>query len=161
MSHSWPLHEDALAQKWPCTKQVNIGYRVSGALAQEWPCAKQVKHALSVSHNKLGDMQHWAGDVAGALHCYEQALALRRELAGAECGVERPEPGTVARQLDLAVSLVKVADAQLALEDASHAELLLAEARQLAEAVAAAANPEDKAVMAKLKGVQAHLGIEL
>lgn len=103
-------------------------------------------------------MRHWSGDVAAALRCYEKALALRRELV-ALTAVDPPEAGAVARQMDLAVSLVKVADAQLALEDSSQAELLLAEARLLTEAVAAVVNPEDKALMAKLKGVQAHLTI--
>lgn len=131
-----------------------------GALACQLRARAQVKHALSVSHNKLGDMRHWSGDVAAALRCYEKALALRRELVCALTAVDPPGPGAVARQMDLAVSLVKVADAQLALEDASQAELLLAEARLLTEAVAAVANPEDKALMAKLRGVQAHLTVQ-
>jgi len=104
-------------------------------------------------------MRHWSGDVAAALCCYEKALSLRRELASLLIMAELPEPSVVAQQLDLVVSLVKVADAQLALEYPAQAELLLVEARQLAEGVAVVANPDDRGLMAKLKGVQAHLNV--
>ena len=111
----------------------------------------QVKHALSVSLNKLGDLQHWRGDVGDACRCYEEALSLRRELAQSA-----EEDSGIAMQLDLVVSLIKVANAKQALDDADLAQPLLEEARKAADGIAERVQDGDKASMAKLRGVQAY-----
>jgi len=111
----------------------------------------QVKHALSVSLNKLGDLQHWRGDVGDAWRCYEEALSLRRELAQSA-----NEESGVAMQLDLVVSLIKVANAKQALDDADLAQPLLEEARKATDRIADRVHDGDKASMAKLRGVQAY-----
>ena len=119
----------------------------------------QVKHALSVSLNKLGDLQHWSGQIASALGCYTAALALRRELVEV-LGTDASNTGSVSRTLDLAVSLVKVSGAQLAVNNDADTTLLMIEARELAAAVVATDSLEDKATVAKLKSIQAYLGTE-
>ena len=111
----------------------------------------QVKHALSVSLNKLGDLQHWRGGVRDACHCYQAALSLRRELAQSA-----NEERGVGMQLDLAVSLIKVANAEQALDDADLAQPLLEEARKMTEDIAGRVEDADKASMAKLRSVQAY-----
>ncbi len=111
----------------------------------------QVKHALSVSLNKLGDLQHGRGDVGDACRRYEEALSLRHELAESV-----DEDRGVGTQLDLVVSLIKVANATQALDDADLAEPLLQEARKVTEGIAGRVQDGDKASMAKLRGVQAY-----
>ncbi len=111
----------------------------------------QVKHALSVSLNKLGDLQHWRGDVGDACRCYNEALSLRRQLAQ-----QADQESGVSMQLDLAVSLIKVADAQEALGDAELAQPLLNEARTVTAALEDRVHENDKATTAKLRGVQAY-----
>ena len=111
----------------------------------------QVKHALSVSLNKLGDLHHWHGDVPSACQCYEDALALRRQLA--EHADEQTEVST---QLDLVVSLIKVADAKEALGDSDVAQPLLEEARRVTDDLGDRVADDDKASMSKLRGVQAY-----
>ncbi len=111
----------------------------------------QVKHALSVSLNKLGDLQHWRGDVSTACRCYEDALALRRQLTEHVDGQSGISTG-----LDLVISLVKVADAKEALGEAELAQPLLEEARKVTADLEDRVADDDRASMSKLKGVRAY-----
>ena len=65
----------------------------------------QVKQPLSVSYNKLGDLEYGLGNVEAAVNWYKQGLCIREE---AVQGNERAGPS---EQLDVAVSTIKVADA--------------------------------------------------
>ena len=111
----------------------------------------QVKHSLSVSLNKLGDLQHWRGDVSTACRCYEDALALRRQLAE-----HANEQSSISTGLDLVVSLVKVADAKEALGKADLAQPLLKEARRVTGDLEDKVAPDDKGSMSKLKGIRTY-----
>ena len=104
-----------------------------------------------MSLNKLGDLQHWCGDVGDACRCYEEALSLRRELAQSA-----DNDSSVSMQLDLVVSLIKVANAKQALNEADLAEPLLQEAREVTAVIADQVKDGDKASAAKLRGVQAY-----
>ncbi|DBB18148.1 TPA: hypothetical protein ACH3X3_003122 [Trebouxia sp. C0006] len=65
----------------------------------------EVKQPLSVSYNKLGDLEYGLGNVEAAVNWYKQGLCIREE---AVQGNERAGPS---EQLDVAVSTIKVADA--------------------------------------------------
>ncbi|KAG1675764.1 hypothetical protein FOA52_012420 [Chlamydomonas sp. UWO 241] len=121
-------------------------------------------HALSVSHNKLGDVMYGVEDAAGAAEAYRASLTVRRRLlaaapggadlaARAEAGAKLPQssagdtgagsaaaecsPACVGAALDVAASLIKVGDAeQAAAADAAAAN---AGAEGTAPAAAAAA----------------------
>ena len=110
-----------------------------------------MKHALSVSLNKLGDLQHTCGDVADACRCYEEALSLRRQLAQ-----HAEQDSSVGVRLDLVISLVKVANAQETLGEAELAQPLLEEASKLTTGLADNVNDGDKANSSKLRSVQAY-----
>lgn len=107
-------------------------YRESIDYLQQCPeDAGEARHALSVSLNKLGDLQYQQSDVAGACGCYEEALAVRRSMR------ERAAGGPTWRlDTDIISSLVKVGDARKAggRADASaaftEAGVLLAQLRQ-------------------------------
>lgn len=66
----------------------------------------EAAHAVSVSLNKLGDMKYTQGQLQDAKRLYKQAMDLRQMVCGqltkGEAGPEQ--------QLELAVSLIKVAD---------------------------------------------------
>ena len=65
---------------------------------------------LSVSHNKIGDVQQAQGDLAAALTSYQASLAIREHLAKAD-------PGNAGWQRDLSVSHDKIGDVQWAQGD--------------------------------------------
>ena len=61
---------------------------------------------MAVSHNKLGDLAYGQGDLRAALAHYQQGLAVREE------ALQHPNhPSDPSQHLDLAVSIIKVADA--------------------------------------------------
>ena len=62
---------------------------------------------LSVSHNKIGDVQRAQGDLAAALTSYQASLAIADRLAKAD-------PGNAGWQRDLSVSHEKIGDVQRA-----------------------------------------------
>jgi predicted negative regulator of RcsB-dependent stress response len=65
---------------------------------------------LSVSYNKVGDVQVAQGDRAGALKSYRDSLAIAERLATSD-------PGNAGWQRDLSVSYEKVGDVQVAQGD--------------------------------------------
>jgi tetratricopeptide (TPR) repeat protein len=62
---------------------------------------------LSVSYNKVGDVQVARGDMAGALKSYRDSLAIFERLATSD-------PGNAGWQRDLSVSYNNVGDVQVA-----------------------------------------------
>ncbi|MFI5015289.1 MAG: tetratricopeptide repeat protein [Hyphomicrobiales bacterium] len=69
---------------------------------------------LSVSYNRVGDVQVAQGDLAGALKSYRDSLAIRDRLATSD-------PGNAGWQRDLSVSYEKIGDVQVAQGDLSGA----------------------------------------
>ena len=65
---------------------------------------------LSVSYEKVGDVQMAQGDLAGALKSYRDSLAIAERLA-------KSDPGNAGWQRDLSVSYNKVGDVQVAQGD--------------------------------------------
>jgi hypothetical protein len=51
----------------------------------------QAQHALSVCHNKLGDLQYTQGNLPAAREQYDAGLAVRRALCEASGG-STPQP---------------------------------------------------------------------
>ncbi|KAK9813209.1 hypothetical protein WJX72_010640 [[Myrmecia] bisecta] len=88
----------------------------------------EVAHALSVSLNKLGDLQHWCGDLAAARTYYAEGLQVRRDAVGSAAAGDE---SLASLKLDLAVSLTKVADAEQALDKQDAAHKLFKEALEL------------------------------
>lgn len=62
-------------------------------------------HPLSVSHNKLGDLEYGLGDVQAAVAEYRQGLDIREQ------ALQHSRHPSPSQQLDVAVSIIKVADA--------------------------------------------------
>ena len=65
---------------------------------------------LSVSHDRIGDVQVAQGDLAGALKSYRDSLAIADRLA-------KSDPGNAGWQRDLSVSYNKIGDVQVAQGD--------------------------------------------
>ena len=64
----------------------------------------QITHPLSVSYNKLGDLEYGLGNVEAAEGWYQKGLTVRQQTLSSQ----QPEPS---QQLDVSVSMIKVADA--------------------------------------------------
>lgn len=62
-------------------------------------------HPLSVSYNKLGDLEYGMGNVEAAVRWYKHSLSLREQ------AVQDSKHAGASEQLDVAVSTIKVADA--------------------------------------------------
>ena len=92
---------------WPAAL---TSYRASLAIAERLakadPGNAGWQRDLSVSHNKIGDVQMAQGDLAGALTSYRASLAIRERLAKAD-------PGNAGWQRDLSVSHDKIGDVQV------------------------------------------------
>lgn len=58
-----------------------------------------------MSHNKLGDLEYGQGDVQAAVTQYRQGLAVREQ------ALQHSQHPSASQQLDMAVSIIKVADA--------------------------------------------------
>src|SRR5271166_4398498 len=65
---------------------------------------------LSVSHERIGEVQQAQGDLAAALTSYQASLAIAERLAKAD-------PGNAGRQRDLSVSYEKIGEMQQAQGD--------------------------------------------
>ena len=65
----------------------------------------QITHPLSVSYNKLGDLEYGLGKVEAAEGWYQKGLAVRQQALSSQ---QTAQPS---QQLDVAVSMIKVADA--------------------------------------------------
>lgn len=159
-----------------------LGHKVSSLVCS------QAQHALSVCHNKLGDLQYTQGNLPAAREQYNDALAVRRGLCEAS-GNSTPQPAQqvhswqlqkscvsfllrccslyavqhsksvptvlIDPQVDLAASLVKVADINSALGNAAAAKQPTAEASNIATSLKAA--DLDSSVQHKLAGIKAYL----
>jgi tetratricopeptide (TPR) repeat protein len=79
--------------------------RIRERLAKADPSNAGWQHGLSVSHNKIGDVQRAQGDLAAALTSYQAALAIAKRLAKAD-------PGNAVVQRDLSVSLNNIGEVQ-------------------------------------------------
>jgi eukaryotic-like serine/threonine-protein kinase len=75
---------------------------LANRLAQSDPSNAGWQRDLSVSYEKVGDVQLAQGELAGALQSYRGSLMIRERLA-------RFDPGNAAWQRDLAVSYSKLA----------------------------------------------------
>ena len=70
-------------------------------LAAADPANTQAQRDLSVSYNKLGDVQVQLGDTQAALKAYQQSLEIRQRLAAAD-------PANTQAQRDLALSYLRL-----------------------------------------------------
>ncbi|HNM75936.1 MAG TPA: hypothetical protein PKN13_11450, partial [Accumulibacter sp.] len=71
-------------------------------LADANPASAQAQRDVSVSLDKLGDVQQAAGDLAAARRSFDQSLQIRRRLADAN-------PASAQAQRDVAASLWRLA----------------------------------------------------
>src|SRR4029077_6939056 len=69
------------------------------------PDAPRSQHDLSVSYNKIGDVQSAQGDLPSALSSYKQGLEIAQKLAARD-------PANTGWQRDLSVSYIKIGDVQ-------------------------------------------------
>ncbi len=76
---------------------------IAQKLAAQDPGNAGWQRDLSVSFNKIGDVQSAQGDLGGALEAYQASLAIRQKLAA-------QDPGNAEWQRDLIVSHWKLAD---------------------------------------------------
>ena len=83
---------------------------ISDRLAKADPGNAGWQRDLSVSHNKIGDVQRAQGDLPAALTSYQASLAISERLAKAD-------PGNAGWQRDLSVSHDRIGDVQRAQGD--------------------------------------------
>jgi hypothetical protein len=83
-------------------KSYGAGLAIAEKLAAQDPGNAGWQRDLSVSHNKIGDVQVAQGDLAGALKSFGADLAIAEKLAA-------QDPGNAGWQTDVVVSCVKVA----------------------------------------------------
>ncbi len=81
--------------------------RLAEELAKTDPDSAQAQRDLSVSLDKLGDVEVAAGNLAGAREHYARSLQTREELA-------RADPDSAQAQRDLSVSLEKLGNVEVA-----------------------------------------------
>ncbi len=86
-------------------KSCNEAVEACEKLARQDPANAEWQRDLSVSYNKLGDVQRDQGDLDGALASYRQSLTIFEKLA-------RQDPGNAQWQRDLSVSYNKLGDVQ-------------------------------------------------
>ena len=79
-------------------------------LARQDPTNPPLQRDLSVSHNKVGDVQRAQGDLVGALASFRKSMEITEQLA-------RQDPTNAAWQRDLSVSLDRLGDVQMAQGD--------------------------------------------
>jgi tetratricopeptide (TPR) repeat protein len=91
-------------------KSYRDGLAIRLRLAQSDPGNTAWQRDLSVSYNKVGDVEVAQGDLAGALKSYRDSLAIRERLA-------RSDPGNAGWQRDLAISYAKLAEVHLQSKD--------------------------------------------
>jgi tetratricopeptide (TPR) repeat protein len=103
-------------------------YQASIRHLEECPSkSAEVERALSVTQNKSGDLCYRVGDLAAAKSLYSRALEVRRGVLAGATEAERP-----AAELDVALSLAKLADINQVLEDQQGALSCLEEAKGIA-----------------------------
>ena len=79
-------------------------------LAKQDPGNAGWQRDLSVSYDRVGDVQRAQGDLAGALKSYRDSLGIREKLA-------KQDPGNAGWQRDLSLSYQRVGDVQSAQGD--------------------------------------------
>lgn len=110
----------------------------------------EVKQPLSVSYNKLGDLEYGLGNVEAAMNWYKQGLCIREE------AVQGSQLAGPSEQLDVAVSTIKVADACQALGREDEANQSFNKALQLVQDIQHR-NQGFPAVLAKCEGLLSFL----
>jgi hypothetical protein len=83
------------------------GLKIARGLADASPENHQWQRDLSVSHDRIGNVQSAQGNLADALNSYKASLGIRERLAKAD-------PGNAGWQRDLSVSHDKIGDVQTA-----------------------------------------------
>ncbi|MBI5759608.1 MAG: serine/threonine protein kinase, partial [Planctomycetales bacterium] len=81
-------------------------FDIAQKLAAANPSVAQAQSDLSLSYNRLGDVQLRSGQVTEALGSYEKGLAISQKLAAAD-------PSDAQAQRDLSISYEKLGDVQL------------------------------------------------
>ena len=94
------------------------GLAIADRLAKADPGNAGWQRDLSVSYEKIGDVQVAQGDLAGALKSYRDSLAIADRLA-------KSDPGNAGWQRDLSVSYDKIGDVQVAQGDLAGALTIL------------------------------------
>ena len=90
------------------------GFAIADRLAKSDPANAGWQRDLSISFNKIGDMQKAQGDLSAALKSYSDGLTIRDRLA-------KSDPANAGWQRDLMVSFNKIGDMQVAQGDLSAA----------------------------------------
>ena len=78
-------------------------YAIAERLVKLDPNNAGWQRGLSISHNKIGDMQVVQGDLAGALQSYRMGLAIAERLA-------KLDPDNAGWQRDLIVNYIKMSE---------------------------------------------------
>ena len=116
---------------------------IADRLARADPGNAGWQRDLSVSHNKIGDVQVAQGELAAGLRSYQVALGIRDRLA-------RADPGNAGWQRDLSISHERIGDVQSALGETKQAIAAFARALDIYRE-AQRRNPDD--VQARLFSV--------
>jgi tetratricopeptide (TPR) repeat protein len=119
--------EEAITQKATADRARNAYQDVLAVindLAKSEPGNAQWQRDLSVSLNRLGDVQAAQGDLAGALKSYQQSLAIAERLA-------KSDPGNAGWQRDLAVSFGGIGGVYAAQKDTAKAREALESGRAI------------------------------
>eukprot|EP00246_Nothoceros_aenigmaticus_P017304 TRINITY_DN8385_c0_g1_i1.p1 TRINITY_DN8385_c0_g1~~TRINITY_DN8385_c0_g1_i1.p1 ORF type:complete len:392 (+),score=68.62 TRINITY_DN8385_c0_g1_i1:190-1365(+) len=122
-------------------------YERSVKLLEDVPTKdSEMVHALSVSLNKLGDLQYYADELGAAREYYKRALSVRRSSVK-----ELKLPS--AEVLDVAVSLAKIADVDRALGEDEAAVQGFKEGIKLLEGISFSTSNEDSTLEERWKSV--------
>ncbi len=95
-------------------KQYDIAHDLARRIAEADPSSARAQRDLSISYNKLGDVQMQLGDSKAALASYQQSLKIFESLAEAD-------PSSARAQRDLSISYNKLGDVQMQLGDSKAA----------------------------------------
>ena len=119
---------------------------IAGRLAARDPDNAAWQRDLSVSHERLGDVQVAQGDLSGALESHRAAMAIRERLAARD-------PDNTVWQRDLSVAHARVAEVSLRLHNTADAREMAAKA--LAKARENATRfPKDRRIAADIPGFE-------
>ena len=105
----------------------------SERLAASNKVSPQAQRDLSVSLERLGDVEVWVGDQSAARSAFERSLEVMERLAASN-------PGSAGVQRDLSVSLIKLADVEVQAGDLSAAREAYERSLEVLERLAAS-NP--------------------
>ncbi|MDR2565708.1 MAG: CHAT domain-containing protein [Bifidobacteriaceae bacterium] len=105
--------------------------RIAEGLAKADPGNAGLQRGLSVSHNRLGDLELRAGDTGSARAHFEESLRIREGLAKAD-------PGNAELQRDLSISHNRLGDLELRAGNTGSARAHFEESLRIAERLAKA-----------------------